>query len=250
MKIEPNSYSIGDAIEFTRALKGHVKGIICSPPYNKRENRVRDEKERNKAWDGQLLQSGYSDFTDDLPHEEYVKQQREFLQASLDSVGDDGLVLYNINRKHYECLENRREDILAGLPVRQTIIWNRKSSCRICGKGSAYLMPAYEFIFMLAGKNWKVGGRFVNEISYWSDVWTIKPENASNPHPAPFPIELALRMCKLVDAPVADPYAGSGTTGLAAESLDLPYYLNDLSVEYKQMFEDRKTNSIQTEMII
>ena len=61
-----------------------------------------------------------------------------------------------------------------------------------------------------------------------------------NPHPAPFPLELAIRFAKLIDGPLADPFAGSGTMGIAAIETGVPYQLNDLSPEYRDMFRKRK----------
>jgi site-specific DNA-methyltransferase (adenine-specific) len=56
-----------------------------------------------------------------------------------------------------------------------------------------------------------------------STVWTIAPASrADNPHPAPFPIELARRCIRLStwpDEAVFDPFAGSGTTLVAARQL-------------------------------
>lgn len=38
---------------------------------------------------------------------------------------------------------------------------------------------------------------------------------------------------------VVDPFAGSGTVGIAAHRAGIPYYLADLSTEYQQIFDDR-----------
>ena len=43
-------------------------------------------------------------------------------------------------------------------------------------------------------------------------------------------------MVAICDGPVLDPFAGSGTVGLAARELSIPYYLSDLSPEYREMF--------------
>ena len=50
-------------------------------------------------------------------------------------------------------------------------------------------------------------------------MWNIHQEN-KNPHPAPFPVQLAERCISSVDdGYVLDPFMGSGTTGIAAEKL-------------------------------
>ena len=58
----------------------------------------------------------------------------------------------------------------------------------------------------------------------------------NNPQPAPFPLKLVIRMAKLNDGPLADPFAGSGTMGLVAISINVPFYLNDLSPEYRNIY--------------
>ncbi len=55
-----------------------------------------------------------------------------------------------------------------------------------------------------------------------STVWNLRPEHRDGGHPAPFPIELARRAVRLSTWPgetVLDPFAGSGTTLLAARQL-------------------------------
>lgn len=83
----------------------------------------------------------------------------------------------------------------------------------------------------------------------WGDVWRKNPE-FKNSHPAPFPIEIAIRMAKLVDGLIVDPFAGSGTIGIAAIDLGLPYIINDISPEDQEMFNLRRDqNKTQCEII-
>jgi modification methylase len=67
------------------------------------------------------------------------------------------------------------------------------------------------------------------------DLWNVPPESAWVGHPAPFPIELARRVISLYGWPgcrVIDPFAGSGTTGLAANELDCRAVLIDQAEDY------------------
>ena len=185
------------------------------------------------------MRDNYTHFEDNLPEDDYIEWQRDFIEASLECVGDDGVVLYNIGRKIKNLSEDRRERIIRGFPVRQTVIWNRGSTHNQGGKRPSMLPPIYELIYIIAGKDWRLPEKYVSEMRYWGDVWRINPE-MGNPHPAPFPLELAVRMAKLIDGPIADPFAGSGTMGIAAMEIGVPYKLNDLSPEYKDMFEKRK----------
>ena len=77
-------------------------------------------------------------------------------------------------------------------------------------------------------------------MQFWGDVWNITPE-MRNPHPALFPLKLAVPMAKLINGPLVDPvFAGSGTMGVAAMKIDVRYILNDLSPEYRRMFYNKK----------
>ena len=55
-----------------------------------------------------------------------------------------------------------------------------------------------------------------------STVWNLRPEHRTGGHPAPFPVELARRCVRLSTWPgetVLDPFAGTGTTLVAARQL-------------------------------
>ena len=91
---------------------------------------------------------------------------------------------------------------------------------------------------MIAGKNWKLPEKHVSEMRFWGDVWRI-PFEIKTEHPAPFPVALAERMVMSCGDKVCDPFAGSGTIGIAAIRCGAEYYLNDISGRYKEMFESR-----------
>ena len=246
--IELNQYYIGDAIDFLGQIKHTgVKGIVTSPPYNKAFNgRGKSKSAKHSNWaNSKLMADNYSHFEDNLSESEYVDWQRKFLEAAVDCVGPEGVVLYNIGRRIKNLREDSRRNVVEGLPVRQTIIWNRGSTHNLGGKRPTMLPPIYELIYIIAGEKWRLPKQYVSEMRFWGDVWRINPER-NNPHPAPFPLELAIRMVKLVDGLVADPFAGSGTTGMAAINLKLPYLLNDISPDYQKMFHYRQSQHQST----
>lgn len=71
-----------------------------------------------------------------------------------------------------------------------------------------------------------------------TSIWRLSPER-SNPHPAPFPIELPARIIVSIlgerDGIVIDPYCGSGTTLVAAKLLNKKYIGIDVSAEYIEL---------------
>ncbi len=71
------------------------------------------------------------------------------------------------------------------------------------------------------------------------DVWRI-PQEGNNPHPAPFPVELAARCIKATNAQIVlDPFMGSGSTAIAAESLGREWVGIDVSADYCKLAKER-----------
>ncbi|MCY4288325.1 MAG: site-specific DNA-methyltransferase [Aestuariivita sp.] len=216
-----------------------VKGVATSPPYNKAFN-GRGKKPGSNWKNSKLMADNYSHFEDNLPEKDYIQWQRQMLSAAVECVGKEGVVLYNIGRKIKNLSEDRRQEIVDGFTVRQLVIWNRGSSHNQGGKRPSILPPIYELIYIIAGENWRLPEKYLSEFRKWGDVWRVNPE-MNNPHPAPFPLEIAARMAKLADGLIVDPFAGSGTIGIAAQEIGLPFILNDLSPEYQKMFYERQT---------
>jgi DNA modification methylase len=80
-------------------------------------------------------------------------------------------------------------------------------------------------------------------LEYTKSVWTFSTANAKTiGHPAPFPEELPARLIKLYSFPsdlVLDPFAGSGTTCLAAKKSDRHWLGFDIEEEYIDMANKR-----------
>ena len=78
------------------------------------------------------------------------------------------------------------------------------------------------------------------------DHWVVVPESASRVgHPAPFPIELARRLIDFYAYPgahILDPFAGSGTTGIAAVQAGCFATLVELSAAYCEIAARRLAN--------
>lgn len=75
------------------------------------------------------------------------------------------------------------------------------------------------------------------------DVWEVAPATQRF-HEAPFPVELARRLIQFYTWPgdhVLDPFAGSGTTGLAAEHLGRDWTMIELSRRDCRTIQQRTT---------
>jgi DNA modification methylase len=100
----------------------------------------------------------------------------------------------------------------SGLPVTSMMVWDKKW---IGPGGLQGLRPSYEMCALISKPGFAIPDRGVKDI--WEhQVGSFKP----NGHPAEKPVPLFRRIietCVLpADGVVVDPFAGSGTTGLAA----------------------------------
>lgn len=224
----------GDCIKVMNSLpKESVRIIVTSPPYNLKNSTGNGMKDgRGGKWPNAALIKGYDSHEDAMPHEEYVRWQRDCLTAMMRLLREDGAIFYNHKWRVQNGLLQDRSDILEGFPVRQIIIWQRNGGINF-NKG--YFLPTYEVIYLITKSNFKLAPK-MNAVG---DIWSI-PQDRNNPHPAPFPLELAQRCIESVGSgPVLDPFMGSGTTAVAAEQLNLKWIGIDKSPSYCELAQQR-----------
>jgi site-specific DNA-methyltransferase (cytosine-N4-specific) len=83
------------------------------------------------------------------------------------------------------------------------------------------------------------------------NFWVLGPEPTEGDHPAAFPKELARRCILLgsrVGDVVLDPFAGSGTTAVAAQELQRRCILMELNPAYAACAAERLRRSVQEEL--
>lgn len=224
----------GDCIQVMESMKAEsVKIIVTSPPYNIKNSSGNGLKDgRGGKWSNAALLDGYDTHEDALPHNEYVSWQRECLTAMMRVLQSDGAIFYNHKWRVQKGLLQDRNDIIAGFPVRQIIIWQRNGGINF---NAGYFLPTYEVIYLIAKPKFKLAPK-ANAVG---DVWKIPQENC-NSHPAPFPLELATRCIESVDKGVVlDPFLGSGTTAIAAEALGYKWIGIDISENYCKIAKER-----------
>jgi len=218
-----NKIICGDCLEILKELPDNsVDCVVTSPPYNK------------KFVGGKMVKKvKYVDYVDSLPEEEYQKQQIKFLNE-----------LYRVSKV---CFYNHkvRYDKFAIHPIKwisktkwklhQEIIWNRKITGNIRGWRCWNID---ERIYWLVKDKPK---ELEQKLAQYTSVWEIRPE-MKNPHPAPFPLEIAKRCVQLgsdKDDIVLDPFLGSGTTAVACKQLGRNYIGIELSKEYCSIAKKR-----------
>ena len=118
--------------------------------------------------------------------------------------------------------------------IKQRLIWNRKASHQ---QNINMFTPIHEDIYWLVKSPKKV---VKNKITL-PTILDFKRESRKN-HPAPFPLELPKSLIQCVAQPKAvilDPFAGSGTTLVAANDLGYCSIGIDNVKRYIQMCEQR-----------
>jgi len=232
--VQENSIICGDCTDvLSRIPDESIDLIVTSPPYNLKNSTGNGMKDgRGGKWSGAALMNGYSHHADNLPHDQYVKWQRECLTEMMRVLKDDGAIFYNHKWRVQGGLLQDRQDIVGGFPVRQIIIWRRKGGINF---NRGYFLPTFEVIYLIAKSKFQL----VEKASSFGDVWEFM-QDMNNPHPAPFPLEMIERIIGSTNAQVVlDPFIGSGTVAVAARNLGRKYIGIDSSPEYCAMAEQR-----------
>lgn len=193
--------------------------IITSPPYN--------------------VDIKYNTHRDDLTYEEYLEFSEKWMTNCYLWAKKEARFCLNIpldKNKGGQRSVGADLTVLAqkiGWKYHSTIIWNEGNISRRTAWGSwlsataPYVIAPVELIVIFYKENWKktngskISDITKNEFMEWTNgLWTFNGESKKRVgHPAPFPIELPYRCIKLfsfVDDIVFDPFAGSGTTLIAA----------------------------------
>lgn len=224
----------GDCIDLMNKMPaGSIDLIVTSPPYNLRNSTGNGLKDgRGGKWENAQLLEGYEGHSDDMPFQEYVEWQRDCLTAMMRVIREDGAIFYNHKWRVQGGLLQDRSEIVDGFPVRQIIIWQRDGGINF---NPGYFLPTYEVIYLIC----KPDFRLAPKANAQGDVWNI-PQERNNPHPAPFPVELAQRCIRSTNAQIIlDPFIGSGNTAIAAEACEREWIGIDIAKDYCKLARDR-----------
>lgn len=224
----------GDCLELMKKIpSGSVDVFITSPPYNLKNSTGNGMKDgRSGKWPNAQLMNGYNGHDDNMPHDEYVKWQRDCLLEMFRIIPENGAIFYNHKWRIQAGILQDRSDIVAGFPVRQVIIWKRNGGINF---NPGYFLPTFEVIYLICKPKLKLA-KGANAIG---DVWNIGQERNNN-HPAPFPVELPERIIRSVDlSTFCDPFMGSGTTGVACKKLGRKFIGIEKDEKYFEIAKSR-----------
>jgi site-specific DNA-methyltransferase (adenine-specific) len=219
--------------------------IITSPPYN--------------------VDIKYNSHKDDLSYEEYLIFSEKWMRNCFRWTKNQGRFCLNIPLdKNKGGQKSVGADLTTlaqkiGWKYHSTIIWNEGNISRRTAWGSwlsaaaPYVIAPVELIVVLYKGEWKKNsGSKLSDITKdefmeWTNgLWTFNGESKKRiGHPAPFPIELPYRCIKLfsfVDDLVFDPFAGSGTTLIAANNTNRYSVGLEIDIKYCELAKQRIIN--------
>lgn len=229
-----NKIFCGDAIDVLRKFDDNFIDIgITSPPYNKGE--------KSKGW---LVKNvKYDVANDNITEELYQEQQIQVLDEIHRVTKPGGSFFYNHKlRWNRGVMIHPMEWLLkTKWTVRQEIIWDRMIAANIRGWRFWQVDERIYWIYKPID-NKKIGQELDSRHALLTSIWRFPPERKNN-HPAPFPISLPARIIFSIlngrRGVVLDPYAGSGTTLVAAKLLNCDYVGIDISRQYVEDAERR-----------
>lgn len=240
-----NKIICGDTVRIMQLIPDKsVDLVITSPPYNIKNSTGNGLKDgRGGKWSNAALLNGYSNHEDALPHNDYVQWQRDCLKEMMRVIPESGAIFYNHKWRVQNGLLQDRQDIVAGFPVRQIIIWRRKGGFNF---NPGYFLPTYEVIYIIAKPKFKLASK----ANAFGDVWEFTQE-MNNKHPAAFPVNLIDRIVSSTNAKtILDPFIGSGTTAISAINFNRNFIGIDISPEYCDMAEKRiEKHQAQTKLL-
>ncbi|MBC7225761.1 MAG: site-specific DNA-methyltransferase [Thermoflexales bacterium] len=236
---ELNTVVVGDALEVLRTLPDDLFDVtVTSPPYNKGE--------RDRGW--LVDRVVYDAATDRKDEETYQEEQVAVLNEIYRVTRPGGSLFYNHKIRWfrgrlihpYEWVSHSR------WILRQEIIWYRKIAANLRGWR---FWQVDERIYWLCKPRFPgdtIGAELNSRHALLTSVWEIRPERDPR-HPNPFPIELPVRCIYSVlddrKGVVLDPYAGIGTTLVAAKLLGCDFFGIDISETYVAIARERIENA-------
>jgi site-specific DNA-methyltransferase (adenine-specific) len=231
-------------LDYLKTCTTPIDLTVTSPPYNLD------------------IDYGAKERSDKMNYDLYLDWSFDWLKSVWEASKQDGRLCLNIpldsnkNGKRSVYADILKMAIEAGWKYQTTILWDEGNISRRTAWGSwlsasaPFVTAPVEMILVLYKSIWKKQARGVSDISRdefiaWTNgSWKFSGEKKKNVggHPAAFPKELPKRCIKLysyVGDLVFDPFAGSGTTLVAAKEFKRQYLGTEINSEYCEFAKKR-----------
>lgn len=238
----------GDCLE---VMGGWVNGlaypdfgqiVVTSPPYNMGltpggNGRGMYRPGGNNK--GGRFRDGYADHDDAMPQDEYDAWQRDVLGVMWELIPADGAIYYNHKQRIEHGVARLPLGLNFGIPLRQIITWDRKTGI---GVNRRHYAGVAEWVFLFAKPDFKLRD---HSASGAGDVWRLGMASEDYGHPAPFPVGLPAKAIDTSGArSVLDPFAGTGTTLVAAKEAGIRGVGIEKSERYCEMAAKRLAQGV------
>lgn len=242
---------LGDARKMDFIPDNSVQLIVTSPPYNV----CRDYSE----WTDNLSPDGYLDFTRQWLKEAYrvlCKGGRLCINTPSALTQSTGSKIAFVSMDTWFIAVKE-----IGFLPRDITIWKKVGMLEgvtswgsWCSQSAPFQRDCAEWILTFSKEEMRLDPRgkksdlTPEEFLFLSkNIWTMKAETRKI-HPAPFPLELPLRLIKFYCFPhdtVLDPFVGSGTTVLASKLLGR----KGIGIDYDKRYLETAKQRISQELL-
>ena len=219
-----NQIVTGDARELAKRIPDESIGVILtSPPYNVGLN--------------------YDGFVDDLPHEEHVQFNREWL-FDVFRIAKEGCRLYVIvSDKMLFWIRDIAEEI--GWSFCQILVWckpNLVARSRISNDWNYMTEPI--LLFIKGKRTPMLSARGTRTFNWFIETVPQSNFKEGRIHPAQLPISLCKKiLSRTPGEPILDPFAGSGSVLVAAKELGRKYIGMELVGSVSELARERVLNT-------
>jgi site-specific DNA-methyltransferase (adenine-specific) len=237
--LELNKIYCGDCLEVMKDIPDNcIDMVLTSPPYNMR-TRIRNGKYTTRE-KSEHFSKKYKHFEDALPIDEFYSFHKDCITEMLRI---SKIVIYNFQivtgskEAFFKIIGDFNKDI------KDIIIWDKGF-----GQPAMHekvLSSAYEILLVMEDD--KKCGRVIQNATFkrgeMQNILRIgRGKRISDIHSAIFPEKLAEEIIKNFSNEgdtILDPFAGSGTTGVACKNLNRNYILIEKEPEYIDIINKR-----------